>query len=208
VRTESPEVPARTRAIAVAAVASSWAIGYFFLGSRAMGVSAVDTQLPIDTYIPYYGWAVWPYAFGIVAITLPAWTIGRADLFRRTVWAYAIVLSVSFLAFYFLPTAAADMRVGAEPRDADGATAWLVTGLRWIDQPANLAPSLHASLATTSALALAAVWAKRGGRVMVLAGWAILAMSLCVLKQHYVFDVVSGTVLGLAAFKMAWRSDT
>ena len=138
---------------------------------------------------------------GIVGMTLPAWLVRRWDLFRRTFVAYTIVIGVSFVIFYLFPTSSLALRSDATIGDTDWVTAWLLERLLWIDVPDNLAPSLHVSLTTTSALALAID--RSAAKAGILAVWLVFATSVCLVKQHYLFDVASGAALGLAAFRLA-----
>jgi hypothetical protein len=191
--------------ISVAFLTTQWAVGYFALGNRAMDVPASDTQLPIDSWIPYCGCAVWPYLLAIVGIALPAWLLRKRELFRRTFIAKTIVIGISFCVFFLFPTRSLTLRSYATIGATDRVTAWLLDFLFWIDVPANLAPSLHVSLMTTSALALAIE--RTAARACILAVWSIFLASVCLVKQHYLFDVVSGAALGLVAFQIAGLSN-
>jgi membrane-associated phospholipid phosphatase len=180
---------------------TAWAIGYFSIGVWTHQSRLFDPSTTLDACIPFVGWAVWPYLLGLVGLVLPAVIIQSRALFLRTVVAYATVMTLSFSVFILLPTDAAKLRLHASTFYLDSPTAWAVGTLYAIDPPTNMLPSLHVSLATAAALAVSEEYA--GYRTLTFVGWAILAASVCAVKQHSVLDVLSGTILGLISFRVA-----
>lgn len=68
----------------------------------------------------------------------------------------------------------------------------------------NLLPSLHVAYAVTAALALTRR-SGLAGRALLLGWAAAIAASTLLLRQHFVFDVVAGAVLGWAAWRLVGR---
>jgi hypothetical protein len=188
------------------ALGAIWAIGYFTLGARTRQAPTFDPSTALDAWIPFVGWAVWPYLLGIVGIALPASLIRSRGLFLRAAVAYAMVIVLSFLVYLLLPTDAVSLRQYPSTSRLDSLTAWAIYTLYAIDPPTNLLPSLHVSLGTLSALTLSKEHAAY--RPLAYVGWAILAASVCGVKQHSALDALSGTLLALAAFSVAGRVST
>ena len=140
---------------------------------------------------------------GIFGIALPACLIHSPRLFLRTAVAYAIVIALSFLCFFFLPADAANLRQYASTSGLNSLTAWTINTLHAFDPPTNLVPSLHVSLAMLSAMALSKEYI--ACRSLAYVGWAIMVASVCAVKQHSIIDAVSATILALAAFEVAGR---
>ena len=199
--TEARAVPLVTRAACTVGLSAIWAAGYFTLGGRTLRGPAFDPSSALDAWIPFTGWAVWPYLLSIVGIALPAGLIRSPGLFLRTAAAYAIVIALSFVCFLLLPTDAATLRQYVTTSSLDLLSAWAIDTLHAIDPPTNLLPSLHVSLATLSTLALAKEYTAY--RPLAYVGLAVLAASVCAVKQHFILDALSGIVLALAAFSVA-----
>jgi PAP2 superfamily protein len=195
-----------TRAGWAVGLGAIWGVGYFAIGARTRQTSAFNPSIVLDAWIPFIGWAIWPYLLGIVGIALPAALIRKPGVFLRTAAAYGIVISLSFLCFYLLPTNAENLRQHASTSCLDALTGWAIGMLYAIDPATNLFPSLHVSLGTLSALALAKEYVAYGRLVYL--GWALVSASVCAVKQHAILDVLSGTILALAAFGVAGRVST
>jgi PAP2 superfamily len=178
-----------------------WAVGYFIIGNLTPRAAAFDPSVMLDAWIPFVGWAIWPYLLGIVGIASPACLIHSPGLFFRIAVAFAMVIALSFLCFLLLPTDATNLRQHASTSGLDSPTAWAINTLHAIDPPTDLLPSLHVSLATLAAIAFTKEYAAY--RTLTYVGWAIMAACVCAVKQHSIIDAVSGVILALAAFEIA-----
>jgi len=190
-----------SRAGCAVVLGATWAIGYFTIGGRTHPTPCFDPSTPVDTWIPFVGWAVWPYLLGIAGIVLPVGVIRLSSLFIRTAVGYAFVITASFLSFVLLPTNAAGLRQHASTVGLDPLTAWVIGLVYAIDPPTNLLPSLHVSLATLAVLAISSAYPAL--RPWAYASWLTLAASVCAVKQHSVVDALSGALLARAAFELA-----
>jgi hypothetical protein len=185
----------------IVVLGSIWAIGYFTIGARTHPGPGLDPSTAVDAWIPFVGWAVWPYLLGIVGIVLPVAIVRSSGLFIRTAVAYAIVIAASFVCFVLLPTNAAALRQHAYTAGLDPLTVRTIGLVYAIDPPTNMLPSLHVSLATLAALSVSREYATF--QPWALGGWLILSASVCLVKQHSAIDALTGALLGVAAFIVA-----
>jgi membrane-associated phospholipid phosphatase len=190
-----------TRLICVGSLGVLWTCGYVALGSRAQHTNAIDPTIRLDFQIPFIAWAVWPYLLGVVGIVLPAAVIRTPKLFVRTTTAYALVILVSFLCFFLIPTNASGFRPYGALRNMDRATAAAFELLYSFDRTTNLMPSMHISLATLAMLACAKAYPRY--RLWIYGAWLILAASVCLVKQHAVLDVAAGALLAVLVFRLS-----
>jgi membrane-associated phospholipid phosphatase len=192
-----------TRAACSAGLGAFWALGYFSLGARAETVRTLDPSIPLDALIPFVGWAVWPYLLGIACIGLPAVLVRSPALFRETAIAYAIAIGLSFLCFFLAPTEAESLRTQIALADLDDYTAAAVSMLHAIDPSTNLVPSLHVSLATVAACALARQYPAMQAKVVGLL--VIVIASVLMLKQHTIVDALAGLTVAAIALTLPAR---
>lgn len=150
---------------------------------------ALDTALPLQP--------VWAIAYGALygfLIVLPVLLVRQQDHIRRTVYAYLTVWIVSYIVFLMYPT------VAPRPATVDGAgfATWSLRVLYGADPPYNCFPSIHVAHSFVSALTITRVHRRLG--LTALACAALVALSTLFTKQHYVADVIAGTLLALAAY--------
>jgi membrane-associated phospholipid phosphatase len=173
----------------------------YFIPQHWRFAAAVELPLTaLDRAIPF-----WP-ASGVVYfgafVFLAAAFLALRDRGQATRFLYASLLaqSIGMVVFLFWPTAY-PREVFPLPASAGALGAALVHYVRATDAPVNCLPSLHVCTATLCALAL------RGSRGFS-AGLCIAvlcAASTLTFKQHYVVDVISGALLGIAAWWVCFR---
>jgi membrane-associated phospholipid phosphatase len=173
----------------VLGVAALWAAGYFALGWSADLGSARSLASAADDAIPFLPWTVWTYLLGIGVIALPAVAIDERALLRRTGASYAALILASFACFALWPVTSSALRPALPAQDESLALRALALLYR-LDPPFNLFPSLHVSLSLASALALRRVSPALGR--FGFAATAVVALSVCTVKQHFAWDVVGG----------------
>jgi membrane-associated phospholipid phosphatase len=154
----------------------------------------------LDTTIPFTPHAVWPYLgfyFGNFVIT--GLHVREARVFRATVVAFACMSAMAFPFFLLLP--AAYPRPVVDP--ATGLSATAVTILQAQDPPTNTFPSLHVanSILCAAALRRSGHPAWRGSAVLS----GCVALSVLLLKQHWLADVLAGGVLGIVVASLLAR---
>jgi membrane-associated phospholipid phosphatase len=173
----------------------------FFLGYFAVGFSTAhrrthDFRTPVDTRIPFIARTIWIYLWSFSASVIPLCFIRCRNLFRRSALAFGVAIGVSLICFAALPVTALHLRADPAQLNAPGPSDWAVAAIYSIDPPFNLFPSLHISL---TALAAFAVWkADRRYGALLFFGLALVAISVCTTKQHFVVDVLGGLAIAAA----------
>jgi membrane-associated phospholipid phosphatase len=167
---------------------------YMLVGHGTVhATTAPPWAVPLDAAIPFSPHAVWPYlGFYFANFVITALHLREARVFRATLIAFACMTALAFPVFLLAPA--------AYPRPTvDGALSLshaAVAVLQVQDPPTNTLPSLHVanSLLCAAALRRAGQPAWRGSAL--LAG--CIAVSVLVLKQHWIADVLAG--VGFGAF--------
>jgi membrane-associated phospholipid phosphatase len=173
---------------------------YLLIAERTHTVRAARPEIGLDRLIPVVpAWALVYGALYLFLILLPVFVIQDRDLIDRTVRAYLTVWILSFLVFMLYPTAA--------PRpDEVAGTGFAAWGLRFLydaDPPYNCFPSLHVAHSFVSALACSRVHRQLGAFALLCA--ALVATSTLFIKQHWVVDVVAGSLIAVAACAVFFR---
>lgn len=200
--------------------------GYELVGhfNAWRGLSLFDETTVLDRILPVLPWSVVVYNslylfYALLLFAHPRNDAGRLELLvvLRTLIVLALV---SFCIFLLLPSQLS-IRGQLEPyigavfgshADSYSGTAlgWMAElhhGLHSIAPPWNTWPSLHVSQSLVLTLALQHHWRavsrlRPGRRVLLWSAWCGLVLSTLTTKQHFVFDVASGTLAGL----WAWRA--
>jgi membrane-associated phospholipid phosphatase len=196
-------VPAcwRLKALLAVTVAFTFCVPYFLVGN--FPVMAVRT-LPltrIDQAIGFhpYQW-VWIYQSEYLLVNAIPWLATRRDELLRYTRGFALLALSSFVVFFLFPIAS-PRPVVTNP-----------TGMYWLllsyDVPYNALPSLHAGMVVyTLAFGNRVV----GHEISRPIKWFFVVWTMLILyatlatKEHYLVDIVAGTLLGLVVDRWAWR---
>jgi membrane-associated phospholipid phosphatase len=185
-------------------VAAFFVVGYFGVARGIDPVSAWEVGCALDRRIPFLAGSVWVYLSVFPASLLPLFLVRCPDLFRRTLLAYAIAIAVSLIAFVAIPITSIGLRVDPGTLEVNRLSPWVVALLYRIDPPVNLYPSLHLSIAMLAALS---AWkARHGYGAAAFVGVALIAVSICTVKQHFVVDGLGGAALALAVHAVVLRT--
>ena len=173
---------------------------YLIIADRARGSILHAPALALDRLIPLAPtWALVYGTFYAFLIVLPVFVLQQQELIRRTVWAYLTVWTVAYICFLLYPT------VAPRPSTVAG-TGFVVWGLRFLygaDPPYNCFPSLHVAHSFVSALTCYRVHRGVGATAAMWA--ALIGVSTLYTKQHYVADVIAGTVAAYVAYVLFLR---
>jgi membrane-associated phospholipid phosphatase len=156
-------------------------------------LTAVDRWIAFRPGTAWIYWSLFP-----LAVIVPARMRSKQDVLRYAAGfaAMAVVSSVVFLAW---PTAV--------PRPVAPASDWAYQMVVSSDRPTNACPSMHAAMAVFAGLAATFQWSPGRvgvGRVAVWA-WAVLILySTLSTRQHVLFDLIAGALLGSAAYAAAY----
>lgn len=173
---------------------------YVFIPGMTAGRPLHAPALAIDRMLPLR--PAWAFVYGtlyLFLIVLPVLVVRQQEQIRRTVWAYLLVWITAYVCFLAYPT------VAPRPAKVMG-EGFIVWGLRFLyaaDPPHNCFPSLHVAHSFVSALTCYRVHRALGGAAVVSA--ALVALSTLFAKQHYVVDVVAGTLLAWVAYALFLR---
>lgn len=178
----------------------SLTVVYLLIAERALTVPTARPELGLDRLIPLVPtWALVYGALYLFLILLPVFVLQDRDLIDRTVRAYLSVWLLSFAVFILYPTEA------PRPDEVEG-TGFAAWGLRFLydaDPAYNCFPSLHVAHSFVSAIACARVHRLLGRFAMLCA--VLVAISTLFIKQHYVADVLVGSLLAVAACAVFFR---
>ena len=173
---------------------------YIFIAGPIPGRTQHAPAVALDGAIPLIpAWSLVYGALYVFLIVLPLFVVREEEHLRRTVWAYLSVWITAYLCFLAYPT------VAPRPEEVVGVGfgAWGLRLLYELDPPYNCLPSLHVAHSFVSALACLRVH-----RVVGIAGIvsaSLVGLSTLFTKQHYVLDVIAGTLLAVVAYAIFLR---
>lgn len=169
--------------------------GYLVIGAYAHGRTLHMPELALDRALPVL--PVWTLVYGSLyfAILLPLVVVRGEEHIRRTIWAFVMVWIVGIVGWLCFPTV---LPRPAPAAIGNGFCAWTLRIAYSWDGPYNCFPSLHVAQAFLAALTCYRV--SRGLGIAALVWAALIGVSTLFTKQHYVVDVISGTLLACAAY--------
>lgn len=179
-----------------------WSVGYFVVGWSLTPAEVHDVALPVDAQIPFVPQAIWPYLCVVPLALSPLYFVRDARLMRQVALAYGLTIAVSLLCFAFYPVSAHGLRPSIPA--VQGVSAAAVRALYALDPPYNLCPSLHVSLAVLAAISASKALKRYAG--LLFAAAVGIAVSTCLVKQHFVIDVLAGAVLATLIGGVTLRS--
>lgn len=188
---EPARAPARAPWVAgmmIGMIGGYFAIGHFNLDRRWY----FDPSLPFEAHIPFVPAAIFAYVFVYIVLLTGFLIIPRAEMayFRRAVLWLSLNLVIAWAIFLLVPVKAMH-RPPIEP--GSGLAMALTHWYYQHDPPTNLLPSLHVQMGAIGGL----LCARRGGWLGVAGpvAAAVIAVSVLLVKQHYLADVVLALVI-------------
>lgn len=174
---------------------------YVVIGELTRGRSIHAPEIALDRAWPLQpGWMLVYGSLYLFIVVLPLMVVRQPQLRRRAMQAFLMVMIVSYVGFLLYPTAA--------PRPAhvfgDGFSAWSLRHTYSVDTLYNGFPSLHVAYAFVSALTCFRVHRGVGAAAGLWA--ALIGVSALYTKQHYVVDVIAGTLAAYVAYFLFLRS--
>lgn len=168
-----------------------------------------------DYRIPFVDWSILFYfslfAYYLVFFAAPWNDRGRVEsLLLAQAWVLASW--IAFPVFALLP-AHIDLRWQlVDAQGLEGLFGWLYGSFHTLDEPFNAWPCLHIAQSFIIATALTRWWIRRGRVVYVVLLWPMwigLAISVLTTKQHFLWDAMTGTLLGTVIWLLwlgpGWR---
>ena len=119
------------------------------------------------------------------------------------IWHIQLPWASEFLSFFAVLPADIDLRW--QLGEMQGLYGFLYKAFHTLDEPFNAWPCLHIAQSFVMASALARWWLQRNWTVAVWLlwpAWLGLCVSVMTTKQHFIWDTITGTLLGIGVW--AW----
>ena len=164
------------------------------------GTSTFEVELPIDWDLPFVPWMVIPYYSFYLYFPWAAW-MGASDRHRQNglVFHQRLIASawVAFIIFLLFPV---EIELRSQAYGAEGLFGLMMSALHEADAPYNAWPSIHVLLSILVVFFVRFVEIENGTwtapkAVVIWVSCALLVASTALIKQHYVFDGISGIAL-------------
>lgn len=180
---------------------------YILLNSFAhkLWLSPIQPVIGLDHQIPFISESILAYITLYIYYPMFAFLLSK-ETFRgkgSTIMNNFLLLTwFCFAFFFFFPT-----EITLRPTNIDGPLRGLYEVLYTLDENYNAFPSLH--VAHSLFILLASIWVYSNEKkvsssilMMIWLLWTLLFISTLTTKQHYVFDAVSGAIVG---YLFWWR---
>lgn len=182
-----------------------FAIGYVVINWINDGRSHYyDVALPFESNIPFISFFIMGYLFVYVSMLALYFLIDDISLWRRAVVAFLVLTSLCYIVYLVFPVQMIDRPVVSEMI----MRSWIDKVVRAyfvVDRPYNALPSIHAAYPT---LATLVVWrTSPRGRWILLAMTALIAISVVLVKQHYIMDVVAGIAAAIISYVLVIKTE-
>jgi membrane-associated phospholipid phosphatase len=181
-----------------------FAIGYVIINWINEGRSNYyDVALPFESRIPFISFFILGYLFVYISVFYLYLIVDDIKLWRRGVVAYIVLTSLCYIVYLAFPVQMVD-----RPDVSDMIVRnWIDKVVRAyfvLDRPFNALPSIHAAYPT---MAVLVVWrTAKVGRWVLLAMTLLISVSVVVVKQHYVMDVVAGIAAAIIAYLLVIKT--
>ncbi len=184
-------------------------IGYFTAGYLAINWLTqgrgrfYDLGFPFEREIPFVAIFIFGYILVYVSVLLTYFIIDDWDDWRRAIIAFLGATTFAYLFFFFLPV---KMLLRPDLTGLTGISASVSRFYYLIDLPYNCFPSLHV---TYPSLATLVAWRRHHIMRWVFAAMTlIVALSVVLVKQHYVADVAGGFLNASLVYWLTVKSES
>jgi membrane-associated phospholipid phosphatase len=184
-------------ALVLTAAYVMFTITYVSINVFSVGRAASTLFLPGEERVPFLPVFGYFYVLSYFVGPLVFFSVRDYATLSRVLRATALALAVAYASYLVLPVYMERPRL-----EVTSPATWLLS-LVYRDEPYNDFPSLHVTLAW---LAVLASQVSRRWRIVLV----IAAMGICIstifVKQHYVVDVLYGSALAWAAWRVVTHS--
>ena len=177
--------------------------------SQWQGRSTINIHSPLDDAVPFVPWMIVFYISFYAYFPIMMW-MGAAE-HRRTSALIAVqeLIVATWLAFgvFLLLPVHVDLRGEVSANSFD----FIINLLHALDSPYNAWPSLHV-LQSFLVVLVARTWLIEARQwhtslaICVWLSWVLLCLSTLLVKQHYIFDMVTGIVFGLLFWQLRMKN--
>lgn len=178
-------------------------VGYFVVNEFTAGRSFFyRLDLPFERGIGLYPALIFAYLLEFAFMAFAYLMIDDLEYFKKVVLAMLVCVTLHFVIFLVFPVEY-HLRPSVDPER--GWAYLLVDFYYWLDLPYNCFPSLH-----VSNVFLVSFFMQRYKKGL---GWilfplsCLVAVSVVLVKQHYVADVVSGYFVGWFVYRQVFGAE-
>lgn len=155
----------------------------------------------LDSRIPYLPWTIVIYGCNLVFYLLPVLTYpktasGARELFE--LYSGLIMITLVACVVFILCPAEMTLRVAADHQGGSMLLHENNLALHAVDPSFNTWPCLHVAQPGLIILVVTRWLGQRHWTVFLWIGWTALAISTLTTKQHFIWDIITGSVLALA----------
>ena len=175
--------------------------GYFLINLMTVGRKDLHhLALPFENSLPFAPALIFAYVLEFVLLGLTYLMVDDLPYFKKIVRAFTLCVTLHFVVFLVFPVEY-NLRPVINPEQ--GWAYQFVSFYYWLDLPYNCFPSMHVSNAFLVAFLLQRF---RPGLGWVLHPISVLiAISVVLVKQHYIADVVAGFFVGWLVDRFVFR---
>jgi membrane-associated phospholipid phosphatase len=148
--------------------------------------------------VPFVPGMIYAYASALLLFFLPPFLLSAPRL-RALARAAITVLLVAGLCYLLLPAT-----LGFQRPDLVPGYDSVYRALYALALPHNLVPSLHVSCSALCIAALIRASTAKAARLALLIWGLFISVAVLLVHQHHLLDVISGWLLGLAAYRLVY----
>ena len=180
-------------------------LSYYFSNQFPIYPSQELPYTLVDHAVPLMPNTIWIYASMYPMMFICFFLVfHRLDILERGYKAFLVLQLITFLIFIFYPVIY-PRHLFPLPTDMPFGTKFVFETIRKADQPINCCPSLHVA---NSFLCSLFVWKAERKKGMACLAWSvIISFSTMSTKQHYFYDVATGTIFALMAYWVFFKTD-
>ena len=180
-------------------MAGYFAVGYMLINRVSQSRSGFfDVSMSFEGDIPFAAIFIFGYLAVYLSVVAAYLFIDDMEDWMRTVRSFLIATTIAYILFLAFPV---KMEMRPELAAGGGISEWATRLYFAIDLPYNCFPSLHV---TYPVLATLLVWrTKPVMRWIFLAMATTVAISVILVKQHYIADVVAGAANAVVGLYLA-----
>lgn len=200
-----PEVPygVARKCLALSAVVAFYTVAYMYLNEATFhGEKFYTVALPFEKDIPFVQELVPSYIFVYFLVITMFLALDSDALLSEAVKTFLVCMGIHLAFFYFMP-----VMMTERPHLVPNGNLWhdYAAFWYWVDKPTALFPSGHVSMSFLSAYYTRRIHPRLGNFCLVCA--AYVGVSVVLIKQHYIADVVAGYLLATVSYLVFKRLD-
>ena len=200
-----PEVPygVARKCLALSAVVAFYTVAYMYLNEATFhGEKFYTVALPFEKDIPFVQELVPSYIFVYFLVITMFLALDSDALLSEAVKTFLVCMGIHLAFFYFMP-----VMMTERPHLVPNGNLWhdYAAFWYWVDKPTALFPSGHVSMSFLSAYYTRRIHPRLGNFCIIVA--AYVGVSVVLIKQHYIADVVAGYLLATVSYLVFKRLD-